>query len=53
VSTAEARSSFQKALAKEIAFDDFNVDNDPLREHDFGAFELKGEDRAWESSHRR
>ena len=29
-----------KALAKVIAFDDFNADNDPHREHDFGSFEL-------------
>ena len=32
-----------KALAKVIAFDDFNADNDPHREHDFGSFELEGE----------
>jgi Protein of unknown function (DUF3768) len=31
-----------KALAKVIAFDDFNADNDPHREHDFGSFELEG-----------
>jgi hypothetical protein len=28
-----------KALIKVIAFDDFNADNDPHREHDFGSFE--------------
>ena len=32
-----------KALIKVIAFDDFNADNDPHREHDFGSFELEGE----------
>jgi len=32
-----------KALAKVIAFDDFNADNDPHGEHDFGSFELEGE----------
>jgi len=26
-----------------IAFDDFNADNDPHGEHDFGSFELEGE----------
>ena len=31
-----------KALIKVIAFDDFNADNDPHREHDFGSFELEG-----------
>ncbi len=29
------------------AFDDFNEDNDPYREHDFGAFELNGEKLFW------
>ncbi len=32
-----------KALIKVIAFDDFNADNDPHHEHDFGSFELEGE----------
>ena len=36
-----------KALAKVIAFDDFNADNDPHREHDFGSFELEGEKLFW------
>jgi len=30
-----------------IAFDDFNADNDPHREHDFGSFELEGEKLFW------
>ena len=30
-----------------IAFDDFNEDNDPHREHDFGSFELEGEKLFW------
>jgi len=36
-----------KALAKVIAFDDFNADNDPHREHDFGSFELEGKKLFW------
>jgi hypothetical protein len=32
-----------KALAKVIAFDDFNADNDPRQRHEFGNFELEGE----------
>jgi Protein of unknown function (DUF3768) len=36
-----------KALAKVIAFDDFNADNDPHGEHDFGSFELEGEKLFW------
>jgi hypothetical protein len=32
-----------KALAKVMAFDDFNVDNDPHQEHDFGSFEIDGQ----------
>ena len=36
-----------KALIKVIAFDDFNADNDPHREHDFGSFELEGEKLFW------
>lgn len=32
-----------KALIKMIEFDDFNADNDPHGEHDFGSFELEGE----------
>ena len=32
-----------KALIKVIAFDDFNPDNDPHGEHDFGSFDLEGE----------
>ena len=36
-----------KALVKVIAFDDFNADNDPHREHDFGSFELEGEKLFW------
>ncbi len=30
-----------------IAFDDFNADNDPHREQDFGSFELEGEKLFW------
>jgi hypothetical protein len=36
-----------KSLAKVIAFDDFNADNDPHGEHDFGSFELEGEKLFW------
>jgi Protein of unknown function (DUF3768) len=36
-----------KALARVIAFDDFNADNDPHREQDFGSFELEGEKLFW------
>jgi hypothetical protein len=36
-----------KALAKVIAFDDFDANNDPHREHDFGSFELDGEKLFW------
>ena len=36
-----------KTLAKVIAFDDFNADNDPHGEHDFGSFELEGEKIFW------
>ena len=36
-----------KALAMVIAFNDFNADNDPHSEHDFGAFELDGENLFW------
>ena len=38
-----------KALVNVIAFDDFNADNDPHREHDFGSFELEGEQLFWKS----
>jgi hypothetical protein len=36
-----------KALIKVMAFDDFNADNDPHAEHDFGSFELEGEKLFW------
>ena len=36
-----------KALARVIAFDDFNADNDPHRDHDFGSYELEGEKLFW------
>jgi hypothetical protein len=36
-----------KALAKVIAFDDFNEANDPYGEHDLGTFELDGEQVLW------
>ena len=36
-----------KALARVIAFNDFNVDNDPHCEHDFGSSELEGEKLFW------
>lgn len=36
-----------KALIKVIAFNDFNADNDPHREHDFGSFELDSEKLFW------
>lgn len=36
-----------KALVKIMTFDDFNADNDPHQEHDFGSFELEGEKLFW------
>lgn len=36
-----------KALVKVAAFGDFNADNDPHKERDFGAFELEGETLFW------
>ena len=36
-----------KALAKVIAFDDFNPDNDPHGEHDFGSFDLEDQKLFW------
>ena len=36
-----------KALVRVMAFDDFNADNDPHGEHDFGSFELEGEKLFW------
>ena len=36
-----------KALIKVIAFDDFDADNDPRDEHDFGSFELEGDKLLW------
>jgi hypothetical protein len=36
-----------EALIKAFAFDDFNADNDPHGEHDFGSSELKGEKLFW------
>lgn len=40
---AKGSAFVAKALARVIAFDDFNADNDPHGEHDFGSFELDGE----------
>ena len=46
--TAGVNAEFvSKSLAKVIAFDDFNADNDPHGEHDFGSFELEGEKLFW------
>ncbi len=36
-----------EALIKVMEFDDFNADNDPHGEHDFGSFELAGEKLFW------
>lgn len=36
-----------KTLAKVIAFNDFNADNKPHRNHDFGSYELEGEKLFW------
>jgi hypothetical protein len=44
---AKGAEFVSKALAKVIAFDDFNADNDPHREHDFGSFELEREKLFW------
>ena len=35
------------ALQKAATFDDFNGDNDPYGEHDFGSFELCGRKFFW------
>ena len=37
-----------RAIAAVIAFDAFTGDNDPHREHDFGAFELDGQKLFWQ-----
>ena len=44
---AKGAEFVSKTLAKVIAFDDFNADNDPHGEHDFGSFELEGEKIFW------
>ena len=36
-----------EALKKAATFDDFNEDNDPYGEHDFGSFELCGRKFFW------
>lgn len=36
-----------QALARTRAFDDFNADNDPHGEHDFGRFEIDGNVFYW------
>jgi hypothetical protein len=38
---------FQELLTAVRCFDDFNDDNDPNREHDFGAVEVEGERYFW------
>lgn len=37
----------QKILAQVQEFNDFNSDNDPYAEHDFGAFKLEGKRICW------
>ena len=44
---AKGAEFIAQALANVIAFKDFNADNDPHREHDFGSFELDGEKIFW------
>jgi len=36
-----------RAMGAVIEFDQFDADNDPHGEHDFGAFELEGEKLFW------
>ncbi|MBB4302826.1 hypothetical protein GGD81_001862 [Rhodobium orientis] len=36
-----------KALASVRAFNEFTEDNDPHREHDFGAFSIRGQKLFW------
>ena len=40
---AKGGNFVSKALARVVAFDDFNADTDPHGEHDFGSFDLDGE----------
>ena len=35
------------AIRKVATFDDFNADNDPHGEHDFGSFDLAGDKFFW------
>lgn len=42
-----ARQDRDAILAKVMTFDDFNTDNDPYGEHDFGAFDHEGERIFW------
>ena len=39
-----------EALKKAATFDEFNEDNDPYGEHDFGSFELCGRKFFWKMS---
>ena len=44
---AEAGESFDALAAEVREFDDFNADNDPYQEHDFGKFSFGGADLFW------
>jgi hypothetical protein len=45
--TAGVNAKGPEFVGKAITFDDFNADNDPHGEHDFGSFELEGEKLFW------
>lgn len=44
---AQGHAFIEAAVAAVQAFDDFNGDNDPWGEHDFGAVEIAGEKVFW------
>jgi hypothetical protein len=44
---ASARSSKTLRAEQVAAFDSFNEDNDPHREHDFGSFDYDGQRIFW------
>ena len=46
-SGVQALGRLPDVLAAVCSFDEFNADNDPYGEHDFGSFELHGEKLFW------
>ena len=51
-SISEMEPAAQAALFAAVRnFKDFNADNDPHREHDFGSFEFDGEKFFWKIDH--